>query len=70
MVGTLTRSFSPTFKMHEKYNILIFGITKALPPKALQKILEIHNKIFYHITLNFYKNAIQNLYTTQPTRDT
>lgn len=35
----------------------------------MQKILETHNKIFYHITLNFYKNAIQNSYTTQPARE-
>lgn len=47
MAGILARYFSPTFKMHEQqHNIFIFSITKALPPKAVQKIFEIHNKIF------------------------
>lgn len=51
MEGVLTRPFSPTFKMYEKqHNSLIFSTTKALPSKAMQKILEIHNKIFYYIT--------------------
>lgn len=36
-----------------------------MPPKAVHKTSGIHNKIFYHITLNFYTNTIQNSYTTQ-----
>ena len=47
--------------MHKKWhNILIFIIIKVLPPKAVQKTLEIHSKIFYHITLNFYGNPTHN----------
>lgn len=67
VAGIQTISFSPTFKMHEKWhNILTFSTIIALLPKAVQKILEVHNKIFHYITLNFFKNAIQNSYTTQP----
>lgn len=58
----LFSSFQNTWKVA---NILISGITKALPRKAVQKILKLHNRLFYHIILNFYRNAIQNSYTIQ-----
>lgn len=49
--------------MHEKYhNIIILSITKASQPKAVQNILEIHNKIFHHITLNLKKRNSKLIY--------